>query len=402
MRILCVAGGFPPARLPVAPAVAKWCVGLAKAGAEVEVVAIDPSDARLERDDTLLDYVESAMQVTWLRKPTDVLGAFRSTSSRASALPDPAHAFSRALREDLSARALDEYDAVLSFAPFHSINTVLAHLKHSGRRFLWFAHLSDPWSRDPLRREQLVALWSRWAEPALVRTADRLLFTTETAARRFLAPYPNARANTGVLPHSFDRALFPPTRYQRGDKFRLRHVGQFLAKRSPVPLFAALELLLQRRPELAGSIAIDLFGSAAAGLLAAPILPHRVAPLVRDLGWIAYRDSLGAMAQADLLALFDVDDPDSPFLPGKIGDYFGAVRPLLPIVADGATGTFLDGIGITRFDPKDIVAIAVAVESSFDAWAAEARSPLQPPLLDAFDNTTLAAGLLTQIQQMRA
>src|ERR1700674_2473892 len=179
-RILLLSYAFPPIQVPMAPVATKLAVGLAKLGCHVHVVCGPPLEPRL--DASLLPYARqnaaSIRQISfngWKR----ILSRLQE---RVGVHKDEMH-FLRGHMTDIVQKLLvNNYTAVLTLSPFHSINLIMTSLKKRHPNIRWIAQFSDPWAGNPLetssvRREA----WSRDHEVRTVRAADRLVFTSAPA-----------------------------------------------------------------------------------------------------------------------------------------------------------------------------------------------------------------------------
>ena len=190
-------------------------------------------------------------------------------------------------------------------------------------------------------------------ERRLGARADRVVAVTKGVARRLEK---RIGQRIDVIYNGFDPTLFPPEPPPRPSRFTIIYAGSLmLPLRNPAPVFSAIELCLQRKWIPAAEMEIQFYGSD-------PGLVERVFPRatqripLKVLPRIPHREVLRLlMASAVLLLLDNATEED--ILPGKIGDYLGAGRPILAF--PNARGELSDilrrtGTGVTLSRVEDM------------------------------------------------
>jgi len=343
MRILLLSYCFPPVPLIEAQVTAKVSGHL---GAEVDTIAAEPDLWRLPPDHSLDEYVDEELgTVTRLRRAGMPL--LLRTHGRVPFLSERPDALTflngRVLRE-LRSRSLDEYDLLVTRGQFHSIHLVPLRLP---RRPPWVAHFSDPWVGNPTRGDARRVRWiNERKEARVVEAADRLVFTSATAAEYTVGRYPESvRAKTRHVPHCFMPELFEGADAARGPRMLARHVGNLRWNRHPEPLFRALLALERLRPGALAELRVDLLGLISPAMLegaAARALPDGLLEVSPP---VDYRASLLAMRESELLLVTETEAARSVDLHAKIVDYTGAGVPIVGIVPPGPTADLIEALG---------------------------------------------------------
>ncbi|HEX6753065.1 MAG TPA: hypothetical protein VF093_05710 [Solirubrobacterales bacterium] len=367
MRILLLSYCFPPVPLIEAQVAAKVSGHL---GAEVDVIAAEPGLWRLPADHSLDEYVEGAFgPVTRLRRPGMPL--LLRTHGRVPFLSERPDALTflngRVLRE-LRRRSLEEYDLLVTRGQFHSIHMVPLRLR---RRPPWVAHFSDPWVGNPTRGDARRVRWiNERKEARVVEAANRLVFTSATAAEYTIGRYPETvRAKTRHVPHCFMPELFEggaAEGSEPGDSRVLaRHVGNLRWNRHPEPLFRALLEMERQRPGALAALRVDLLGLISPAMLegAARTLPDGLLEVSPP---VDYRASLVAMRESELLLVTETDAARSVDLHAKIVDYTGAGVPIVGIVPPGPTADLIEALGGWHGHPGDPEAGARALMAGLE------------------------------------
>jgi glycosyltransferase involved in cell wall biosynthesis len=346
MRVLLLSYCFPPVPLIEAQVAAKVSGHL---GAEVDVIAADPALWRLPPDHSLDEYVEGAFGslTTVRRRGVPTLLRAQGRVPFVGEQPDALTWLNRRVLAELRRRDLGSYDLLVTRGQFHSIH--LAALGLRGRP-PWVAHFSDPWAGNPTRGDARRVRWlNRRREARVVEAADRLVFTSETAADFTLSRYPVAvREKAAQVPH-----CFMPELYEGGDggesrddpRLLARHVGNLRWNRDPEPLFRALLELGRLQPEALAELRVELLGLIAPRMLETEAAQALPGGLLTVSPQVDYRTSLLAMRGADLLLVTETEAVRSVDLQAKIVDYAGAGVPIVGIAPPGPTAELILALG---------------------------------------------------------
>jgi glycosyltransferase involved in cell wall biosynthesis len=218
----------------------------------------------------------------------------------------------------------------------------------------WVADFRDPMSGDNYPDETARRLVAR-IERATVRDADRIVVTTDGAARSLQASHPDVTARKYVtIPNGFDEDAFRDAEASAAptsgrSKTELLHSGiLYPAERDPRPFFAALRRVLEQGRVARGQIHVTL---RACGYEAEYL------PIVRELGLedvitfapaLPYGTALREMLNASGLILFQGSICNAQ-VPAKVYEYLRAGRPILPLTdPSGDTAAVLRQCGIDR------------------------------------------------------
>jgi glycosyltransferase involved in cell wall biosynthesis len=188
----------------------------------------------------------------------------------------------------------------------------------------------------------------------VVEAADRLVFTSSTAAEFTMSRYPQRlRAKATHVPHCYmpelyecDPAIGDSGADEASDRRLLaRHVGNLRWNRHPEPLFRALLELQQQHPGALAEIRVDLLGLIDPAMLEGEAARALPANLVEVSAPVDYRTSLQAMRASELLLVTEVEATRSVDLHAKIVDYTGAGVPIVGIAPPGPTAELIAALG---------------------------------------------------------
>ena len=220
----------------------------------------------------------------------------------------------------------------------------------------WIAHFSDPWADNPHRRIPVLRQLNKGLEAEVVDAADRLIFTSDETLELVMRKYPPRMATKSrVLPHSFDPMMYGSTNACH-DGIVVRYLGNFYGRRKPDPLIKAVQQLYREQPDLLQNVRIEFVG----GIRRAPtsLLDGLPPTLIRFLPPVDYRTSLTLMESADLLLVIDAPFEESVFLPSKLIEYIGALRPIFAITPPGTSAKVVSKVGGLVAHPEHIEDVA--------------------------------------------
>lgn len=263
----------------------------------------------------------------------------------------------------------EKVDAIFSTFPPAS-GHMAGYLLHRLTGVPWVADFRDGWiggefDHAPTR---LHASMMRRLQRTVVRRATHLTAVTDEIATQ-LSAVRGTPADVTVVTNGYDPDDFTGLpRPERNDCFVITYCGTLNAARNPEPLFRALRLLLDRRPDLDGQIAVRLVGAIIGLDLDGLIRYYHLSDVVTYAGYLTHREAVGQLNASDALLLFITSDKervrDVPT--GKLYECLAAGRPILGITPDGTTHDLLHSLGRgTTAPPGDMEGIARVVED----WA---------------------------------
>lgn len=376
-RVLLFSYAFPPIQVQMSPAVVKPMAAFARYGFHVDVLCAEPFSVFLRSDHSLLSYVKEHFDtVTRLSPSEGLISKLRRYSRILSLVPDLMTVLQKTAFETLMDMDLERYEAVVTWSPFHSINPVMVRLKKCRPRVRWVAQFSDPWAGNPLEWSRLTKVWNWWHEPNTVRAADYIVHSSSYSRDLMMSRHPAAlMKKTGVIAHPFEQELYPARPKTENERITMRYVGVLFGRRSPEPLFNALDRLFERRPKLRSELLIELVGPVPSEMLRTPAAQNLPTGILKHVPSVSYVESLEKMYDADILLLIDADTDHNLFVPSKLSDYMGASTPIVGIVPQGGSEDILKALKCWHARPDDIKGISHALESAIDYVRTESRSP---------------------------
>lgn len=367
-KILLFSYAFPPMQVQMTAAVYKPMAAISRSGYDVDVLCADSFCPELPLDQSLVPHAERTFKkIDRLRPASGLLSRLRSASRVLDRVPDLMTVLRESAYRKLMDADLSQYDAVMTWSPFHSINAVMTRVKKARPQVKWLAQFSDPWAGNPLEVSRLTKMWNSRHEPRAVTAADFIVHSSRYSLDLMMRDQPESvRGKTAVIAHAYDEALFPQRPKARNDRVLLRYAGVLYGRRSPEPLFQALVRLFNRRPELRGQLCVEFVGLVPPEMLATEAAMSLPVGTVRAMGNVSFVESLERMYDADILLLIEANIRQNLFLPSKLSDYIGADTPIVGLTPPGGSEDAMKLLGCWHARPSDIEGIEIAVEGAVD------------------------------------
>ncbi len=265
--------------------------------------------------------------------------------------------------------------AIISRAYPITSHIVAQQLKSSiAQNLPWIVLFSDPWTQNPYVSYPNV--WTKRHHEAIERrilsTADKIVVTTKQTKKLLTDKY-DINDKVVVLPNTYDSTeLDDQLRHVESEpkwsRFTIVYTGNFYGLRSPEPLFKAIRLLINRRPELTDQIQVRLVGSI--GPFKHLIMRYKLRSVVQLINLLPRKEMFKEVARSDILLLIDAPSrQDSIFLPAKLIEYIKSQKPIIGITPPGASADVIYQTKTGKVvSPVDISAITQAISDYYDLY----------------------------------
>lgn len=295
---------------------------------------------------------------------------------------------------------------VYTVSPPHSVHLIGVFLKRL-RGVRWAADFRDPWANDPdIPMPTLLHQKAhQWAERLVLKTADRVIATTDFHTEYLRGRLPAgdaARVKTITNGYDPEDMTDPPS--LSGSRFRITYTGGFYASRSATPFLKALVRLRTHHPNLADQISIQIIGSSHE-LVVAEVKALNLQDVVQFPGYLEHRRAIREMAQSTVLLLVVHSDPlvARTSIPAKLFEYMATGRPILAISPPGAAAELvrMTGCGIV-VDPSDVDGIEKAIVDFYRQYVRGeiVASHCAPEIFQRFHRRTLTQSLATLLDEI--
>jgi glycosyltransferase involved in cell wall biosynthesis len=271
----------------------------------------------------------------------------------------------------------------------------------------WVADLRDPWRGAgpfavPFR--SLGAL-DAGLENAIVRSADRLVFTTEETRALYSRRFPRGASRFRVVTNGVDDDDSPAPSAPESRVFTAMHAGEVYGERRVDALLEAASRAVETGRVPAGALRLRFVGGgtdAIGAALEGSFAGRAVRPLVDLGGPVPHAAALAEMTRANLL--LSIGFSAGLQVPGKLFEYLRTGRPILALDAPGgAVERILRRAGGDwRLVPRDDAgAILDALVSAYGDWTS-GRSPRALPDIEPFRRRRLAGELAAILDEAAA
>lgn len=224
----------------------------------------------------------------------------------------------------------------------------------------WVMDLRDPWTLDPINPVLRETQWRLSLEQNLERqcfkVADAIILNTDFAMQAYCKAYPEFThkfhvITNGYNPESFTVDGFSIHQYLGlSDNIRLiSHVGTLsrnsnLSQDDPVfmPLLRALQNYKDEKT-------CFLFLGKVPSVFVQSVADMGLSENVIFGGQLAHNEAIQAMCQSEALLFFDPPEDGETYVRGKLYEYVATKKPILALVSDGASKSFLEPLGNVLF-----------------------------------------------------
>lgn len=250
---------------------------------------------------------------------------------------------------------LKKYDIIMTFGQPMSTHLLGVALKNK-YSIPWIAHFSDPWVDNPYSNYNFWSLKKNiQLEGQVFNTADKLVFTSEETIELVGGKHPDNVYKMEYLPHMGDPKIMHYKNShseKKADKYIIRYVGNFYSRRSPEPLYKAVEELYEQNIRVFNDVEIGIAGSLGDHVLV-PLKYKRASQIIKLYGKVDYKTSIRLMDEADCLLIIDAPAKKSIFFPSKLADYVSLRKYVAAITPEGTTNRIVAKIGGTAADPTN-------------------------------------------------
>jgi glycosyltransferase involved in cell wall biosynthesis len=276
-----------------------------------------------------------------------------------------------------------KFDLIYSTGGAFAAHIAGAALKRStGVR--WLAEVHDPMVVPGIVPGTAQQKMQARVETEICRQADVAIWFTDQALASARQRNPELGERGHMMLPGVDAPPFQLEPYQPGDMFVLGHFGSLSETRNLASTMAALDMLLDQRPELLGRVELHVYGGPLDPVSAAAAAEARH-PFLRHFGRIeadpvsgksGREQILQHMRSADvLLLLHGVEPVCEEYIPSKMYEYLWMQRPILALVYRNAqmegllraNGHHVESLG-AEATQTDEMALARAIQQFVAQW----------------------------------
>jgi glycosyltransferase involved in cell wall biosynthesis len=209
----------------------------------------------------------------------------------------------------------------------------------------WLAEIHDPLVEPGTAPGALQSAQKEMqarVEADICRCSDLAVWFTQAAHDSARVRHPELGGRGRMMVPGVDRPKGAVWPYARGQKLVFGHFGSLSPTRNLLPVLGALEMLLKKRPELAGRVEFHVYGGPLDMRSEQALQSSSVRRQVVHFGRIEHNAASGLsgreqivhrMRAADVLILLHGTDPIcAEYIPSKLYEYFWMQRPIVALV----------------------------------------------------------------------
>jgi glycosyltransferase involved in cell wall biosynthesis len=203
----------------------------------------------------------------------------------------------------------------------------------------------------------------RW----IVHSADQLVFLSPSTARVYRRRYPHAAAMAVITNgHDATEVIERKATNNAAGRYRIVWTGELYRPAELAMFLEAIKLLIDRRPALGDTLAVDFFGHVTDECNAIADRFSRdgsLAGVIRFHGFVPRRAALQEVADADAaLVMLGSGAGVGQFVPGKLFDYLGQNKQVLAVLPPGDARDILEELNWGVIADPDVEQIGRAIE----------------------------------------
>lgn len=298
-------------------------------------------------------------------------------------IPDAKILWAVAVSIKLLKSGLAKDDIVLTSSPPNSSHIVGLIIKKF-KKTQWIADFRDAWTIDPLDEEfnkrKIRRTIEKFLERAVIKNCDNAILNTEYSCKLYKEKYAEYKNKFTTINNGFNSGLFEASRRNIKSKadlssITLAHFGALSKshfQRTINNFIDAVGLIKENHGGKPVNVILKFYGD----------LTDEEIQLINEcktsfhleyVGQLKYEKAVEEMLKCNALILIDrcikENGGNATNIPGKVYDYLGCRKPIIPIIPDGACMDLLKNVGISRFaSPCDVMDIKEIIIEFIDKY----------------------------------
>jgi glycosyltransferase involved in cell wall biosynthesis len=204
-------------------------------------------------------------------------------------------------------------------------------------------------------------------EQEVIKVTDEIITTNRRIKEYLIEEYDYLKHDDiNIIHHGFDEDDFKKAHSHplpEKPKMRFTTVGNFFDLISPKYFFEGLMIAFEKKPDMRGKIEACLIGGLSKENLKL-IQKNNISDTIVNPGYIDHIDAIRYMLASDVLwFMVGKGAGEEVVAPVKLAEYFGARKPILASVPDGAAKQLLRGYDAVRIcepdEPEEIAKLII-------------------------------------------
>lgn len=296
---------------------------------------------------------------------------------------------------------------IYSSAPDHEAHMVALLLKRT-MPVKWVCEFRDPWttvhqyySLSVIQRKS-----DRYIERLILRCSDKIISVGQMLKEELIKLGGVSHDKVNVIYNGYDKEDFIDTpAASRNGRCIITYAGTWGPGRSPEHFLKALNMLLQRSPEMRGNLQVNFIGEFKYSPELEKETRHYIEQknlndVVAIMPWLPYREALAKLLASDVLLL--VERPESSsnnnfwVVTSKVFLYLYARKPILALLPSGgeAAKIIRESNAGEIVSPTDIEAVAGKITEMYGRFKrGELASRINLSMIEKYERKKQAGEL---------
>ena len=210
-------------------------------------------------------------------------------------------------------------------------------------------------------------------EASVLRVADEVITINRRIKEHIIESYHNVHhKDINIIPNGYDKEDFDSASSQlpRTNKMRFTHAGSFFDLVTPKYFLEGLALALKKRPDIKKRIEACFLGVLSKENLQL-ISKLNLTELIYNPGYVNHMECIKYFVSSDVLwFMIGKGNGEDVISTVKLFEYFGARKPILACIPDGAAKGFLKHYNAVKIcEPDDVDAISTLILEYYDLYS---------------------------------
>jgi hypothetical protein len=233
----------------------------------------------------------------------------------------------------------EKVDAMISCSSPVTVHMIAKELKNI-HSIPWIADFRDLWTQNHnYQYSRFRKTLERTLETKTLASADALVTVSPLWTEKLKTLHKGIKAYT--ITNGFDPEKINDNPTKLTPNFTITYTGQiYKENQDPSKILIALKRLISQGEMAPSDVAVRFYGPKDEGL-GGRIEEFGLSAVVKQYGTVSRETSFEKQRESQILLLFDWEDPtEKGVIPGKIFEYFAALRPIL--VTGGSRGDVVE------------------------------------------------------------